>query len=92
LVIDFLNKEVKEFLSEVVDTLRPHTIDGEVITTNNRGHLKIKGRYPSGNYSFVMGSTPSDHRWRHCARRALRRFIYTEILQTEYFKYLKNHN
>jgi len=79
-----LKKEVKGFLSEVVNTLRPHTIDGEVITTINRGHLKIKGRYPSGNYSFVMGSTPSDHRWKRAARTALRRFIYTEILQTEY--------
>jgi hypothetical protein len=78
-----LNKEVKEFLSEVVNTLRSHTIDGEVTVLKN-GHLKIKGRYPSGNYSFVMGSTPSDHRWKHCARKALRRFIYTEILQTEY--------
>jgi hypothetical protein len=75
-----LNKEVKGFLSEVVNTLRPYTIDGEVIMINNRGHLKIKGLYPSGTYSFVMGSTPSDHRWKHRARTALKRFIYTEIL------------
>ena len=77
-----INKEVKGFLSEVVNTLRPYTIDGEVITTNNRGHLKIKGRYPSGIHSFVMGSTPSDHRWKYRAQTALKRFVYTEILQT----------
>jgi hypothetical protein len=75
-----LNKEVKGFLSEVVNTLRPFTIDGEVITINNRGHLKIKGRYPSGARSFFMGTTPSDYRWKRCCRTALKRFIYTEIL------------
>ena len=53
--------------------LRPYAIDGEVITTNNRGHLKINWRCPSGNHSFVMGSTPSDHRWRHRAKTGLRR-------------------
>ena len=64
----------------MVDTLRPYTIDGEVIAINNRGHLKIKGRYHSGTYSFVMGSTPSDHKWKHRARSVLKRFIYTEVL------------
>jgi len=67
----------------VVNTLRPYTIDGEVVTTNNRGHLKIKGRYPSGNYSFVMGSSPSDHRWKRAAGTALKRFVYTEILRAQ---------
>jgi hypothetical protein len=51
-----------------------------VITTNNRGHLKIKGKYPSGNHSFAMGTTPSDHRWIFKAKKALKRFIYTAIL------------
>ena len=76
-----MNKEVKGFLSEVVNTLRPYTLDGEVITKNNRGHLKIKGKYPSGNYSFVMGTTPSDYNWKLNAKTLLKRFIYTEILQ-----------
>ena len=75
-----LNKEVKGLLSEVVNTLRPYTIDGEVVTINNRGHLKIKGNYPSGARSFVMGTSPSDYRWKQCCRTALKRFIYTEIL------------
>jgi hypothetical protein len=74
-----LNKEVKGFLSEVVNTLRPYTIDGEVVTTNNRGHLKIKGKYPSGTHSFAMGTTPSDYRWKYRAKTALKRFICTEI-------------
>ena len=78
-----LNKEVKEFLSEVVNTLRPYTIDGEVTVLKN-GHLKIKGRYPSGNYSFVIGATPSDCKWKLRSRTLLRRFINTEILQTQY--------
>jgi len=77
-----LKKEVKGFLSEVVNTLRPYTIDGEVITTNNRGHLKIKGKYPSGNHSFAMGTTPSDYRWKYRAKTALKRFVYTEILSS----------
>lgn len=68
------------FFSEVVDTLRPYTIDGEVVMINNRGHLKIKGKYPSGTYSFVMGSSPSDRMWKHRARTVLKRFIYTEVL------------
>ena len=71
------------FLSEEVNTLRLHTIDGEVTVLKN-GHLKTKGRYPSGNYSFVIGSTPSDYKWKLRSRTLLRRFIYTEILQTEY--------
>lgn len=50
--------------------------------TNNRGHLKIKGKYPSGNYSFVMGSTPSDQRWIFKAKKALKHFIYTEIFSS----------
>jgi len=79
-----LKKEVKGFLSEVVNTLRPYTIDGEVVTTNNRGHLKVKGKYPSGNLSFAIGTTPSDYRWKYRAKTALKRFLYTEILQTEY--------
>jgi len=74
-----LNKEVKRFLSEVVDTLRPYTIDGEVMTTNNRGHLKIKGKYPSGTRSIVMGTSPSDYKWKLNAKTTLKRFIYTEI-------------
>ena len=74
-----LNKEVKGFLSEVVKTLRPYTIDGEVITINNRGHLKIIGLYPSGKRSFAMGTTPSDYRWKYRAKTALKRFVYTEI-------------
>jgi hypothetical protein len=77
-----LNKEVKRFLSEVVDTLRPYTIDGEVITTNNRGHLKIKGKYPSGTRSIVMGTSPSDYKWKHNAKTMLKRFIYTAILSS----------
>jgi len=78
-----LKKEVKVFLSEVVNTLRPYTIDGEVVTTNNRGHLKIKGTYPSGTHSFAMGTTPSDHRWKYRAKTALKRFICTEILRAQ---------
>jgi len=78
-----VKKEVKGFLAEVVNTLRPYTVDGEVVTTNNRGHLKIKGRYPSGTRSFAMGTTPSDKHWRCRAKTALKRFIYTEVLQTE---------
>jgi hypothetical protein len=74
-----LNKEVKGFLSEVVDTLRPYTIDGEVTVLNN-GHLKIKGKYPSGTHSLVLGTTPSDYRWKLNAKTALKRYIYTEIL------------
>jgi hypothetical protein len=77
-----INKEVKRFLSEVVNTLRPYTIDGEVITINNRGHLKIKGKYLSGTRSFVMGTSPSDHRWIFQAKKALKRFIYTAILSS----------
>jgi hypothetical protein len=77
-----LKKEVKGFLSEVVNTLRPYTIDGEVITANNRGHLKIKGKYPSGTHSFAMGTTPSDYRWKYRAKTALKRFVYTEILSS----------
>jgi hypothetical protein len=49
---------------------------------NNRGHLKIKGKYPSGNLSFAMGTTPSDYRWKHRAKTALKRFIDTEILSS----------
>jgi len=52
-----------------------------VITKNNRGHLKIKGKYASGNHSFVMGTTPSDYNWKLNAKTLLKRFIYTEILQ-----------
>ena len=77
-----LNKEVKRFLSEVVNTLRPYTIDREVTVLNN-GHLKIKGKYPSGNHSFVLGTSPSDYKWKLNAKTLLKRFIYTEILQTE---------
>jgi hypothetical protein len=77
-----LNKEVKGFLSEVVNTLLPYTIDGEVVTTNNRGHLKIKGKYPSGTHSFAMGTTPSDYRWKYRAKTALKRFVCTEILSS----------
>ncbi len=77
--LHFLKKEAKRFLTEVVNTLRSYTIDGEVITINNRGHLKIKGNYPSGNLSFATGTTPSDYRWKHRAKTALRRFIRTEI-------------
>ena len=78
--ISLLDKEVKRFLSEVVNTLHPYTIDGEVTTTNNRGHLKIKGKYQSGNLSFAMGSTPSDRKWKLNAKSTLKRFIYTKIL------------
>ena len=78
-----MKKEIKEFLSEVVETLRPFTLDGEVTVINN-GHLKIKGMYPTGNRSFTMGTSPSHHKWRENTRRALKRFINTEILQTEY--------
>ena len=49
-----LNKDVKEFLSEVIDTLKPLTLDGKVIVLHN-GHLKVKGKYASGTRSFVMG-------------------------------------
>jgi len=77
-----LNKEVKRFLSEVVDTLRPYTIDGEVTVINN-GHLKIKGNYPSGTRSFPMATSPSDCKWKHVTKAMLKRFIYTEILQTK---------
>jgi len=31
-----------------------------------------------------MGTTPSDYRWKYRAKTALKRFIYTDILQTEY--------
>ena len=79
LFLEVLNKEVKRFLSEVVNTLRPYTLDGEVTVLNN-GHLKIKGRYESGTRSFVMGTTPSDYKWELRARTLLKRFIYTEIL------------
>jgi hypothetical protein len=74
-----INKEVKRFLSEVVNTLRPYTIDGEVTVLNN-GHLKIKGKYPSGTRSLVLGTSPSDYRWKLNAKTALKRYIYTEIL------------
>jgi hypothetical protein len=77
-----LRKEVKEFLSEVVDTLRPYTIDGEVVTLKKRGHLKVKGKYPSGTRSFVIGSSPSDYKWKLNAKTVLKRFIYTEILSS----------
>jgi hypothetical protein len=76
-----LNKEVKGFLLEVVNTLRPYTIDGEVTVLNN-GHLKIKGKYPSGNHSFVMGTTPSDYKWKLRTKTLLKRFIYTAILSS----------
>ena len=76
-----INKEVKRFLSEVVDTLRPYTIDGEVTVINN-GHLKIKGKYPSGNHSFVLGTSPSDYKWKLNAKTLLKRFIYTAILSS----------
>jgi hypothetical protein len=62
--------------------LRPYTIDGEVTVLNN-GHLKIKGKYPSGNHSFVMGTTPSDCKWKYVSKTLLKRFIYTEILKIE---------
>jgi len=77
-----LKKEVKGFLSEVVNTLRPYTIDGEVVATNNRGHLKIKGNFPSGTRSLVLGTSPSDYRWKLNAKTVLKRFIYTEILSS----------
>ena len=64
----------------MVNTLRPYTIDGVVITINNRGHLKIKGKYASGTRSFVMGTTPGDYKWKLRAKTLLKRFIYTEIL------------
>jgi hypothetical protein len=53
-----------------------------VITINNRGHLKIKGKYPSGNHSFVLGTSPSDYKWKLNAKTLLKRFIYTEILNS----------
>ena len=71
-----INKEAKGFLSEVVNTLRPYTIDGEVPALSN-GHLKSK--YPSGNHSFVLGTSPSDYQWKLNAKAVLKRFIYTEI-------------
>jgi hypothetical protein len=74
-----LNKEVKRFLLEVANTLRPYTIDGELTIIKN-GHLKIKGRYPSGTRSFVMGTTPSDRKWKLRTKTLLKRFIYTEVL------------
>jgi hypothetical protein len=77
----FLNKEVKGFLAEVVNTLRPYTIDGEVTVLDN-GHIKIKGIYPSGTRSFVMGKTPSDFKWKLRSKTLLKRFIYTEILSS----------
>ena len=76
-----LNKEVKRFLSEVVDTLRPYTIDGEVTVINN-GHLKIKGNYPSGTRSFPMATSPSDCKWKYVTKAMLKRFIYTAILSS----------
>ncbi|QNI86464.1 hypothetical protein SynPROS71_02709 [Synechococcus sp. PROS-7-1] len=54
------------------------------MTVLKNGHLKIKGRYPSGNYSFVIGATPSDCKWKLRSRTLLRRFINKEILQTQY--------
>lgn len=74
-----MKKEVKGFLTEVVNTLRPYTIDGEVIVLKN-GHLKIRGQYPSGTHSYVLGATPSDYRWKLNAKSVLKRFIYTEVL------------
>lgn len=53
------------------------------MTINNRGHLKIKGKYPSGTRSIVLGTSPSDYKWKLNAKTTLKRFIYTEILQTE---------
>ena len=74
-----MKKEVKDFSREVRDALRQYTIDGEVTVFNN-GHLKIKGNYASGTRSFVIGTTPSDSKWKLRARTMLRRFVYTEIL------------
>ena len=79
--ISLLNKDVKECLLEVVNTLRPYTLDGEVTVLNN-GHLKIKGNYLSGTRSFVMATTPSDYKWKLRTKTLLKRFIYTEILKT----------
>jgi hypothetical protein len=70
-----INKDVKGFLAEAINSLVPHTLDGKVTTINNRGHLKIKGKFPAGNHSFVMGSSPSDWRWMLKARSNLKRFI-----------------
>jgi hypothetical protein len=70
-----INKDVKGFLSEAINALLPYTLDGQVTMTNNRGHLKIKGKYPAGNYSYVIGATPSDWRWRLNAKARLRKFI-----------------
>ena len=76
-----MKKEVKELLSEVVNTLRPYTLDGKVTVLKN-GHLKIKGNYSSGTRSFVMGSTPSDYKWKLATKTLLKRFIYTAILSS----------
>ena len=72
---------MKGFLSEVVNTLRPYTIDGEVTIINN-GLLKVKGKYLTGTRSFVMGTTPSDCKWKLRTKTLLKRFIYTEILSS----------
>ena len=76
-----MKKEVKELLSEVVNALRPYTLDGKVTVLKN-GHLKIKGNYPSGTRSFVMGSTPSDYKWKLATKTLLKRFIHTAILSS----------
>lgn len=70
----------KECIAKVVNMLPPFALNGEVIVINNRGHLKIKAKYPSGNLSFAMGTAPSDNRWKHRAKTALKHFICTEIL------------
>ena len=75
-----IKKEVKGFLSEVVNILRPYTLDGKVTTTKNRGHLKVKGKYASGTRSFSLATTPSDCKWKLCSKTLLKRFINTEIL------------
>jgi hypothetical protein len=53
-----------------------------VVTLKKRGHLKVKGKYPSGTRSFVIGSSPSDYKWQLNAKTVLKRFLYTEILGT----------
>jgi len=50
----------------------------------NRGHLKIKGNLPNGTRSFVMSTTPSDHRLRYCASTALKHFICEAVQNIEY--------
>jgi len=75
----YVRKEVKCYVEEVCKKLRPYTIDGEIDVYKNK-HIKVKGKYPSGEKSFILASSPSDVKWMLRSKTLLKRFIRTQVL------------